>query len=200
MIDNVYPTIFPRRPSLMLITISNLFLLFSFLAAHYSYQAFFPMKSAKASPTVQTGTRSSAAPNATNTSAISYTGSLFRKWSASTCMPRFGAPKPQSAYTQSEEDLVAMQLPKLHRNKPPSFDALHRTSCQAVCQSPLDKRYKAKKGKKRRTSVDPRAGDKVANPRLLFSSVSTRKVDLKGLKSSPPEVATFDREKMVSKE
>ena len=93
-----------------------------------------------------------------------------------------------------------MQLPKLHKNKPPSFDALHRTSCQAVCQSPLDKRYKAKKGRKRRTSVAPRVDNDITNPRVLFSSVSTGKVDLKGSKSPPPGAAKFDGEKMVSKE
>ena len=154
------------------------------------------MKPSKAS-TTQSGTTSLTAPD-TNTSPIIST--FLRKWSSGICMPRFGAPKKQSAYTRSEEDLVAMQLPKVHTDNRPSFDVMNPSNCQAVCQSPLDKRYKTKNRLKRRGTSALGGIDEVAHSRVLFSSVSMGRVDLGGLKTSLAGPAKFESVKMVSKE
>jgi len=115
-------------------------------------------------------------------------------------MPRFGAPKKPSAYTRSEEDLVAVQLPKVHTDKRPPFDAMNSSNCQAFCQSPLDKRYKARKKLKRRGSGVPGRIDEVAHSRVLFSSVSMGRVNLGGLKTSLARPAEFESVKIVSRE
>ncbi|RYN90006.1 hypothetical protein AA0119_g11316 [Alternaria tenuissima] len=116
-------------------------------------------------------------------------GTTLKKWK-STFSPAKLSTQPDrlSKHTQSEEDLVSMQLPlprynaQLHSH---SEAALHRPTSQIVCHSPLDKRNRAGKGKSRRSKDDQseRGGGEnkrhTTTTRVLFSSTQFDMVNVK---------------------
>jgi hypothetical protein len=93
-------------------------------------------------------------------------------------------PKPVK-HTQSEEDLVSMQLPRSRYAPSQSqFEAaLHQPRSQIVCHSPLDKRNKPKKPKKgglvEVQGVGFGDGKEYTTSKVLFSSTTRSAVEIK---------------------
>jgi hypothetical protein len=110
----------------------------------------------------------------------------IQKWkdTLSTPKPTTQHPPKPVKPTQSEEDLVSMQLllPRAPHQPYPEA-ALHRPTSQIVCHSPLDKRNKPKKPKKGGVvevqGVGFGDGKKYATSKVLFSSTTRSAVEIK---------------------
>jgi hypothetical protein len=112
----------------------------------------------------------------------------IQKWKDSLSTPKSTTQQPPKVVknTQSDEDLVSMQLPRPQYAPRPSHAdaALYRPTSQIVCHSPLDKRNKPKKQKKNGGVVEVQGvgygdGKKYTTSQVLFSSTTHAAVEIK---------------------
>jgi hypothetical protein len=112
----------------------------------------------------------------------------IQKWKDSLSTPKSTTQQPPKVVhrTQSDDDLVSMQLPlpRYAPKKSYSEAALHRPTSQIVCHSPLDKRNKSKKQKKKGGVVEVQGvgygdGKKYTTSKVLFSSTQHSAVEIK---------------------